>query len=204
MDREDELSRLRGCYESDKADMVVIFGRRRLGKTELVRESLEDRDDAVLYQATETTRQIQLDAFVDVATESFPGIDRIEGEWESLLGHLADQDAVIVLDEFPYLIDADGRLSSASIRYGNSSSTMTASWSARYPSNDSHPRSIRSIPGKDAAATSTNESSWICRVVSVAWYRTASSRSSSDSRTSSVFPRRRRPKITTMSASSDS
>jgi len=73
VDREDELSRLRGCYDSDDADMVVIFGRRRLGKTELVRESLEDRDDAVLYQATETTRQIQLDAFVDVAAESIPG-----------------------------------------------------------------------------------------------------------------------------------
>jgi AAA+ ATPase superfamily predicted ATPase len=61
--------------------MVVIFGRRRLGKTELVRESLEDRNDAVLYQATETTRQIQLDAFVDVAAESFAGVARILSEW---------------------------------------------------------------------------------------------------------------------------
>ncbi|WP_336358125.1 ATP-binding protein [Haloarcula sp. CGMCC 1.6347] len=112
VDRAAELSRLRDCYESDDADMVVLFGRRRLGKTELVRESLTDRDDAVLYQATETTRQIQLDAFVDVASESFPGIDRIESEWESLLAYLAAQDAVIVLDEFPYLIDADESLPS--------------------------------------------------------------------------------------------
>jgi len=33
VNREDELSRLRRCYESDDAEMVVIFGRRRLGKT---------------------------------------------------------------------------------------------------------------------------------------------------------------------------
>ena len=112
VNRVDELSRLQECYESDDADMVVIFGRRRLGKTELVRESLDGRDGAVLYQATEMTRQIQLDAFVDVAAESFPGIDRIEDKWESLLGYLADQDAVIVLDEFPYLIDADESLPS--------------------------------------------------------------------------------------------
>jgi AAA+ ATPase superfamily predicted ATPase len=92
--------------------MVVIFGRRRLGKTELVRESLGDRDDTVVFQATETTRQIQLDSFVDVAAAAFPGIDRIERDWESLLGYLADQDAVIVLDEFPYLIDADESLPS--------------------------------------------------------------------------------------------
>jgi len=112
VNRAEELTRLRDCYESDDADMVVIYGRRRLGKTELVHKSLEDRDDAVLYQATETTRQIQLDAFVDVATELFPGIDRIAREWESLLGYLTEQDAVIVLDEFPYLIDADERLPS--------------------------------------------------------------------------------------------
>lgn len=27
VDRDDEHSRLRGCYESDDAEMVVIFGR---------------------------------------------------------------------------------------------------------------------------------------------------------------------------------
>lgn len=112
VDRQTELSRLQDCYESDKGDMVVIFGRRRLGKTELVRQSLADRDDAVLYQATETTPQVQLDEFVDVAAESFPGVDRIKQEWESLFGYLAEQDAVVVLDEFPYLIDADESLPS--------------------------------------------------------------------------------------------
>lgn len=111
VDRQTELSRLQDCYESDQGDMVVIFGRRRLGKTELVRQSLADHD-AVLYQATETTPQVQLDEFVDVAAESFPGVDRIKQEWESLFGYLAEQDAVVVLDEFPYLIDADASLPS--------------------------------------------------------------------------------------------
>lgn len=112
VDRETELSRLRDCYESDAAELVVIFGRRRLGKTELVRESLADRDDVVLYQATETTPQVQLDEFVDVAAEPFPGVDRIKQEWESLLGYLAERDAIVVLDEFPYLINADESLPS--------------------------------------------------------------------------------------------
>ncbi|ADB63577.1 ATPase (plasmid) [Haloterrigena turkmenica DSM 5511] len=112
IDRQTELSRFRDCYGSDEAGMVVIFGRRRLGKTELVRQSLTDRDDAVFYQATETTSQVQLDEFVDVASESFPSVDRIKGEWESLLGYLAEQDTVVVLDEFPYLIDADESLPS--------------------------------------------------------------------------------------------
>ena len=112
VNREDELARLRTCYASDEGDLVVIFGRRRLGKTELIQESLADQDNAILYQATETTKQIQIDAFVNDVVESFPGVARIEDEWESLLGYLAEEDATIVLDEFPYLIDADGSLPS--------------------------------------------------------------------------------------------
>lgn len=112
VDRKAELSQLRDCYTSDEAEMVVIFGRRRLGKTQLVQHSLADRDDTVVYQATETTPRIQLDEFVDVASESFPGITQIKQTWEALLGYLGDQDGIVVLDEFPYLIDADESLPS--------------------------------------------------------------------------------------------
>jgi len=129
VDREQELSRLRDCYESDDAEMVVIFGRRRLGKTQLVQHSLSDRDDAVVYQATETTSQIQLDEFVDVAADKFPGITEIKQNWESLLGYLGDQDGIVVLDEFPYLIDADESLPSViqrlwDQRFQNTSGTL--------------------------------------------------------------------------------
>jgi len=82
------------------------------GKTQLVQHSLSDRDDTVVYQATETTSQIQLDEFVDVASETFPGITQIKQNWEALLGYLGDQDGIVVLDEFPYLIDADENLPS--------------------------------------------------------------------------------------------
>ena len=112
VDRHEELSRLRECYDSDRGELAVIYGRRRLGKTQLVQHSLRDRDDAVVYQATETTTQFQLDEFVDVAAETFPGITNIKQNWEALLTYLGDQNAVVVLDEFPYLIDADGSLPS--------------------------------------------------------------------------------------------
>ncbi|ELK52500.1 hypothetical protein D320_13746 [Haloferax sp. BAB-2207] len=107
VDREIELSRLRECYASDSPEMIVIFGRRRLGKTQLVQHSLTQRDDAVVYQATQTTPQVQLDEFVDAASGSFPGIEHIKQNWESLLGYLVEQGGIVVLDEFPYLIDAD-------------------------------------------------------------------------------------------------
>lgn len=112
VDRETELARLAECYESPEAELAVIYGRRRLGKTELVKQSLRDRDDAVVYQARQKTKALQLDQFASTAAETYPGITRIQRDWEPLLGYLADEDAIVVLDEFPYLVDEDESLPS--------------------------------------------------------------------------------------------
>ncbi|WP_232688769.1 ATP-binding protein [Halobacterium zhouii] len=111
VDRTEELSRLRSLYDSDEAELAVIFGRRRLGKTALVRESLRD-DDAVVYQAKQKTSALQRQQFVDTAADSYPGITRIREDWEAILGYLTEQDATIVLDEFPYLVEQDQSLPS--------------------------------------------------------------------------------------------
>ena len=55
VNRTEELSRLRTLYESKDAELAVIFGRRRLGKTALVTESLGRETDAVVYQAKQKT-----------------------------------------------------------------------------------------------------------------------------------------------------
>jgi hypothetical protein len=40
VNRTEELSRLRALYESDDGELAVIFGRRRLGKTAPVKQSI--------------------------------------------------------------------------------------------------------------------------------------------------------------------
>ena len=112
VDRDVELDQLTGCYESETADFVVIYGRRRLGKSELVRQSIADRDDAVYYQAVESTAPNQLEQFVDAATAQFPSLRNVRRDWEVLLETLGEQDAVVVIDEFPFLIEEDESLPS--------------------------------------------------------------------------------------------
>ncbi|ARS91337.1 ATP-binding protein [Natrarchaeobaculum aegyptiacum] len=107
VDRTEEVERLTSCYESDRAEFVVIYGRRRLGKSELVRQSIVDRDDAVYYQAIESTAQNQLEQFVDVVTDTYPELRDVRRDWEPLLGALGDRDAVVVIDEFPFLLQED-------------------------------------------------------------------------------------------------
>jgi AAA+ ATPase superfamily predicted ATPase len=112
VDRNDELDRLRACYDSDDAEFVVLYGRRRLGKSELVRQSVTDRDEAIYYQAVESTAQNQLEQFVDTATAQFPSVENVRRDWEALLEALGNEDAIVVIDEFPFLIEEDDSLPS--------------------------------------------------------------------------------------------
>ncbi|WP_276253118.1 ATP-binding protein [Halomontanus rarus] len=112
VNRSEELDRLRALYESDDAELAVIFGRRRLGKTALVKQSLAQEDNAIVYQAKQKTSALQLQQFIETAAESYPGVARIREEWDEILGYLTEQDATIVLDEFPYLVEQDESLPS--------------------------------------------------------------------------------------------
>ncbi len=112
VDRDRELDQLTDCYESETADFVVIYGRRRLGKSELVRQSIEGRDDAVYYQAVESTAENQLEQFVDTATAQFSSLGNVRRDWEVLLEALGEEDAIVVIDEFPFLIEEDESLPS--------------------------------------------------------------------------------------------
>ena len=112
VDRDAELDQLGGCYDSGTAEFIVIYGRRRLGKSELVRQSIDDRDDAVYYQAIESTAPNQLEQFVDTATARFPALRNVRRDWEALLEALGEEDAIVIIDEFPFLIEEDESLPS--------------------------------------------------------------------------------------------
>jgi hypothetical protein len=112
VDRADELETLQNAFQSDTAELVVIYGRRRLGKSALVREATDEVENAVYWQATEETPDVQLSDFVDAASETFPRLEDIQRDWEALLRVLARHDAIVVLDEFPYLVQSDDALPS--------------------------------------------------------------------------------------------
>lgn len=112
VDRDTELTRLRALYDSDDAELAIVYGRRRIGKSTLVLESIRNRNDAVYYQAVQETPSVQLNRLINVAESTYPGITDIRREWEPLLRYLTDQNAILVIDEFPYLIETDSSLPS--------------------------------------------------------------------------------------------
>lgn len=126
VNREQELEHLRKLYERDTATLGVVWGRRRMGKTTLAIESIRDRDDAVYYQATRGTADQQIASFIDDAAAVYPSITRIREAWEPLFGFLAEQNAIVIIDEFPYLVEQTDALPSILQRVWDHTAKNTA------------------------------------------------------------------------------
>ena len=60
--RENELKFLSQCYESGNAEFVVLYGRRRVGKTETLKEFCKGKP-SVFYSCREYTTEKQLAEF---------------------------------------------------------------------------------------------------------------------------------------------
>ena len=60
--RERELAALNKLYESDKFEFVVIYGRRRVGKTALISQFIDDKN-AIYFMGVESNAKQNLDNF---------------------------------------------------------------------------------------------------------------------------------------------
>jgi hypothetical protein len=116
--RKSELEALVRELDRERPSMVVIYGRRRVGKSTLLAHVCASRS-AIYYQATEVVGSINLSLFKDeianVEGEHSPILQGLE-TWESVLAyveqlaekHAADhgENLLVVFDEFPYLCEA--------------------------------------------------------------------------------------------------
>jgi uncharacterized protein len=116
--RQAELNQLRQEFEANRASLMVIYGRRRIGKSELIREAARPLRH-VAYQATRVTSAFNLEAFKDEIARSL-GADAVLaslGDWYGALAYLARKaeslpGLIVVLDEFPYLVEGNPALPS--------------------------------------------------------------------------------------------
>lgn len=114
-DRADELGALDAAFESPGHAFYVVYGRRRVGKTELLKEFCTDRPH-VYYLAAQEAELRQREKFVEqVAAAVDDRVPRVDG-WDDALEYLgetlAEERLVVVLDEFPYLVEANDSLPS--------------------------------------------------------------------------------------------
>ncbi len=55
INRERELDFLENCYKSQRPEFIIIYGRRRVGKTELIQRSIKNKHGAYFLASKDTT-----------------------------------------------------------------------------------------------------------------------------------------------------
>jgi AAA+ ATPase superfamily predicted ATPase len=124
--RSQELSRLRKEFATNRPSLLVVYGRRRIGKSTLLRKAARHLP-RVLYQAIRGTSALNMEALKTEIARSLGGNDLLNGlgDWLSVLTYLAWQaeqmsGLVVVLDEFPYLVEGPRRFRPCSRSSGTS------------------------------------------------------------------------------------
>ncbi len=111
LDREAELAFLERSFRSRAAQLVVLWGRRRVGKTALL-ERFARQHGIVYHLATRATPALELERFSRRLAEHFAD-DILAAQpfanWEIAFRYLARrrERPTLILDEFPYLAETD-------------------------------------------------------------------------------------------------
>ena len=109
VDREQEMETLLNEYERSGSSLVVLYGRRRVGKTTLISEFIKDKN-ALFFLASEESETQNCAAFKEKAAD-FIDNDLLRNadvkSWDTIFKTIMDahhdSKPVIVLDEFQYL-----------------------------------------------------------------------------------------------------
>ncbi|MBK7644548.1 MAG: ATP-binding protein [Planctomycetes bacterium] len=121
--RDRELAFLEELHDSGKPELFVLYGRRRVGKTELLQQFCGSRR-AVYFLAAQVREKDNLRAFRDALAAALDDamLANVEfPDWTAALNVAAerakDQRLVVVLDEFPYLCEGTKGLTSQLQRF---------------------------------------------------------------------------------------
>lgn len=109
--RKEEKARLQRAYDSEVSEFVTVYGRRRIGKTFLVRETFKDRFTFQYTGIFNVRNRKQLEEFHTALVDQ--GLDKAEDrpkDWfeafhqlEKLIGKSSESRKVIFLDELPWM-----------------------------------------------------------------------------------------------------
>lgn len=122
--RENELKSLESVYEKDGFGMTIIYGRRRVGKSTLIKEFVKDKR-VIFYTATKVGPERNLELFTKqvldvldptISNATFPTVESV---FDLISARIQDGDekTVLVIDELPYWAEKDEALLSIFQKY---------------------------------------------------------------------------------------
>jgi AAA+ ATPase superfamily predicted ATPase len=109
IDRAEELDLLEEEFSKAASTLTIVYGRRRVGKTELILEFLKKHKNSVYFLATEESENINKTSFKKQIAEFIgnPLLDQADIDWAEIFKHLVnyrtDTKKIVVIDEFQYI-----------------------------------------------------------------------------------------------------
>ncbi|MDR1603181.1 MAG: ATP-binding protein [Gracilibacteraceae bacterium] len=107
--RDSELTKLNEMYASGRFECAIIYGRRRVGKTTLIREFIKDKK-AIYFVAREADGMVNLNVFsgdVYSVTARELAKNAFFSDWERAFDYIyqisKDSRIILAIDEYPFL-----------------------------------------------------------------------------------------------------
>ncbi len=119
VDRKSELNELNRLLPTEHSQFLIVYGRRRVGKTTLLLHWAQQTGLPFIYNVSRRTspeacrrdlaQAIWNWAYPEVEAPAFSGWDALFRQIAKLMG---DQQVILIWDEFPYAVEADKSLPS--------------------------------------------------------------------------------------------
>ena len=109
--RKEEIEQLKRAYNSEQSEFVAVYGRRRIGKTFLIRETFRDMFTFQYTGAFSISNQQQLEEFYkDLLRQGLPIQNQLPKTWfeafrllEELIMAVRQKRKIIFIDELPWM-----------------------------------------------------------------------------------------------------
>jgi uncharacterized protein len=105
-----ELKFLNDKYKSKTAELIILYGRRRIGKTNLILEFCKNKNHFYFMGRLES-RNDTIKRFNNLLIEKFNEVSLLNNPLSNLeaifdyISEKANQKIIVVIDEFPFLVD---------------------------------------------------------------------------------------------------
>jgi hypothetical protein len=108
VNRKDELKLLEELYNSRKKEVLILYGRRRAGKTELIKQFIKEKE-AIYFLADKGGLENNSNRFYKTMSKKYnlPSVEvrDFRNAFEFLKMGIRDKRTVVIIDEFSYLLN---------------------------------------------------------------------------------------------------
>lgn len=106
--RKENIKAISRFINSDNYDAALIYGRRRVGKTELIKHCLKQtKTTSIYYECKETSELNNVKSLCEIISETFGlpplAFDTFESTLAFLYKQAAKKELILVIDEYPYI-----------------------------------------------------------------------------------------------------